>query len=141
MTITNQPSNQNIPYGTITGRYLLAYSDGTDLDSDIDWAACKGSVLFTPSVNSLKNATLNITFMPATVECQLDQDGYILGPNGLPGVRLLATDNTNNSPVNWTWKVDFRLTDADNIPTRGVESFSFHVLGGTTEDLADIAQV
>jgi hypothetical protein len=134
MTITNQPSNQNITYGTITGRFLLAYTDGPDGDTDLDWVACKGSVLFTPSPAFLKNSTLNVTFMPATVEAQLDAQGYI-------NVKLLATDNQNNVPSDWTWQADFRLTDAEGIPTRGVDSFSFHVIGGTTEDLADIAQV
>lgn len=141
MPINNPPSNQNISYGTITGRFLLAYTDSSDAGTDLDWAACTGTVLFTPSPAFLKNSALNITFMPATVECQLDANGYIIGPDSSNGIKLLATNNINNSPLNWTWRVDFRLNDQDGIPTRGIDSFSFHVIGGTTEDLADIAQV
>lgn len=128
----------NVGYGTVTGRFLLAYSDSADGDLYPDGAPAKGSVLFTPSPNFVKNVTASpapVTILPATISCDLDSEGYLLGYTGTRGVRLVATDDADNNPVDWTWKVTFRLTDADGTPTRGIPDFSFELPQGTTVDL------
>lgn len=128
----------NVGYGTVTGRFLLAYSDSADGDLYPDGAPAKGSVLFTPSPNYVKNASASpapVTILPATISCDLDSEGYLLGYTGTRGVRLVATDDADNNPVDWTWKVTFRLTDADGTPTRGIPDFSFELPQGTTVDL------
>jgi hypothetical protein len=128
----------NVGYGTVTGRFLLAYSDSNDSDLYPDGMPAKGSVLFTPSPNYVKNVSASpapVTILPATISCDLDSEGYILGYTGTRGVRLVATDDAQNNPVDWTWKVTFRLTDADGTPTRGIPDFSFELPQGTTVDL------
>jgi len=128
----------NVGYGTVTGRFLLAYSDSADGDLYPDGAPAKGSILFTPSPNYVKNASASpapVTILPATISCDLDSEGYLLGYTGTRGVRLVATDDVDNNPVDWTWKVTFRLTDADGTPTRGIPDFSFELPQGTTVDL------
>jgi hypothetical protein len=140
--MTTLPSN--VSYGTVTGRFLLAYADGSDLDPNPDGVPAKGSVLFTPSPNYVKNVSASpapVTILPATVECLLDSDGYVLGSDGTRGVRLVATDDADNNPVDWTWKVTFRLTDQSDTPTRGIPDFSFELPGGTTVDLTSVAPV
>jgi hypothetical protein len=137
MAITNQPT---LSYGIVTGRFLLAYTDGVDQDGELDWAAAKGSVLFTPSAPSIKNPSLGITFMPATVECVLNSEGYIVRPDGAQGIKLLATDNPDNDPINWTWGVDFRLTDQAGAPIGTIEPFSFSLPASSTPvDISDLA--
>lgn len=130
----------NIPasltYGTVTGRFLLAYSDGDDVDTNLDFVAAKGTVLFTPSAPYIVNTANDLTFMPATIECTLNNEGYLIGPDGGVGVKLLGTNIQNNNPAGWTWRVDFRLTDQTDVPTRGVASFSFELPVGTTLDLS-----
>jgi hypothetical protein len=134
----------NVSYGTVTGRFLLAYADGVDSDLNPDGVAAKGTVLFTPSPAYVKNLTATpapVTILPATIECQLDTDGYLLGSDGTRGVRLVATDDPDNNPLEWTWRVDFRLTDQDDVPTRGISRFSFQLPSNTTVDLAALAPV
>ena len=51
------------------------------------------------------------------------------------GVRLIATDDPEGNPVDWTWQVEFRLTDADGNAVRTIPNFSFALPAGTTVDL------
>ncbi len=134
----------NVGYGTVTGRFMLAYADGGDADVFPDGVAAKGTVYLTPSPVYLKNSTAApapVTILPSTVECVLDADGYILGTDGTAGVRLVATDDADNNPVNWTWSVEFRLTDQDDVPIRTIPKFSFELPQGTSVDLTDVTPV
>jgi hypothetical protein len=128
----------NLSYGTVTGRFLLAYADSNDSGLEPDAVPAKGSVYFTPSPNYIKDVTASpapVTILPASVECALDADGYVLGYTGSQGVRLVATDDPQGNPVNWTWSVEFRLTDATGSPVRTVPNFSFALPSGSTVDL------
>lgn len=130
-----------VPQGTVTGRFLLTYADGSDVGSVVDWAAAKGTVLFTPSAAYLKHTPTGTTFLPATVECQLDSEGYLVGPDSQRGVKLLSSAyNEDIQPTDWTWRVDFRLTDQSDIATRGISSFSFTLPEGSI-DLTTVAPV
>lgn len=136
------PSNVN--YGTVTGRFLLGYADGVDSNLFPDGAPAKGTVLFTPSAEYLKNLTASpapVTILPATIECDLDSEGYLLGSDGTRGVRLVATDDPDNNPTQWTWRVDLRLTDQADVPVRGLARFSFELPSNETVDLAALAPV
>lgn len=131
----------NIKYGTVTGRFLLTYTDGDDYNTELDWTPAKGSVLFTPSAPYLMDLDENITFIPSIVEGVLDSEGYIISPDGLPGIKLLATDNEDVTPQEWTWRADFRLTDQLGNPTRGITAFSFAVPKESTQDLSVLSPV
>jgi hypothetical protein len=134
----------NLSYGTVTGRFLLAYADSNDIGSNPDAVPAKGTVYFTPSPNYIKDVTATpapVTILPASVECELDSEGYIVGYGTDRGVRLLATDDPQGNPVDWTWRVEFRLTDATGSPVRTVPEFSFELPGGTTVDLTDVTPV
>lgn len=131
----------NLTYGTVTGRFLLAYTDSDDVGLELDFTAAKGTVLFTPSAPYIVNPEFDLTFMPATIECTLDVEGYLIGPDTTRGVRLLATDIVGNNPSGWTWRVDFRLTDQTDTPTRGVASFSFELPVGKTIDLTEATPI
>lgn len=135
------PSNVN--YGTVVGQFLLAYADSNDADLFPDGVPAKGSVFFTPSPTKLANASSSpnpVTIMPAVVECQLDTNGYILGYTGDQGVRLVATDDADLNPVDWTWSAQFRLTDQSDVPI-SLATFSFELPAGTEVDLATAAPV
>lgn len=121
----------NVGYGKVVGRFLLGYADGVDNDLFPDGVPAKGSVFFTPSPAYLKDATASpapATILPAVVEARLNDEGYVCGPQTSdfsdPGVRLVATDDDQLNPKNWTWKADFRLTDATGTPVP-LNSFSF----------------
>lgn len=133
----------NISYGTVVGRFLLAYADSSDVDLYPDGIPAKGSVFFTPSPANLKdtNATpAPVTILPSRVEAVLDADGYLCGYTGDQGIRLVATDDADLNPLNWTWLAEFRLTD-ENDATVLLSPFSFSLPGGTSVDLAAVAPV
>jgi hypothetical protein len=133
----------NVDYGTVVGQFLLAYGDGIDADVYPDGAPAKGSIYFRPSPAKLLNAASSpnpVTILPAVVECTLDANGYLLGPDGTQGVNLVATDDTDLNPTDWTWLVEFRLTDQDDVPV-SVASYSIELPASTTVDLTTVSPV
>lgn len=128
----------NLSYGTVTGRFLLAYADSADPSSNPDAVPAQGTIYFTPSPNYIKDVDATpapVTILPASVECSLDSEGYVVGYGTDRGVRLIATDDPQGNPVDWTWSAEFRLTDATGSPVRTVPTFSFELPGGTVVDL------
>lgn len=141
MPIVDLPSN--LSYGTVTGRFLLAYADSADGDVYPDGQAAKGSIFFKPSPAYLLDATATpdpVTVIPATVEAVLDSDGYLCGYGTTRGIRLLATDDPQANPVNWTWEVSFRLTDQSDTPVN-IEPYSFSLASNSTVDLTSLSPV
>ena len=133
----------NVDYGTVVGQFLLAYADSDDSGSQPDGIPAKGSIYFRPSPIKLLNGQSSpnpVTILPAVVECQLDSEGYLLGYPGDRGVRLVATDDADLNPENWTWTVEFRLTDQDDVPV-SLPSFSIALPKGTTVDLTTVTPV
>lgn len=137
----NIPSNMS--YGTVTGRFILAYADGGDTGQEPDAIPAAGSIFFAPSAKVIKNVSASpapVTVLPATVQGDLDVDGYLIGPDGERGINLVATDDPDGNPVDWTWAVTFQLTDADGTPVP-VPGFSFELPSGQTVDLTNLAPV
>jgi hypothetical protein len=133
----------NVSYGTVTGRFLLAYADSSDVDPQPDGEPAKGFVIFTPSPIKLLDATASpapVTILPAPVVANLNADGYIEGYFGDAGVRLVATDDPDINPEDWTWQVDFRLTDEDNTSI-SLPSFSFELPADEIIDLTTVSPV
>ena len=139
--MANIPSN--LSYGTVSGRFVIGYQDSADSGSEPDAIPASGSVFFTPSINVLKDISASpapVSLLPAVVEATLDSDGYICGYGTTRGISLIATDDPQGNPVNWTWKVDFRLTDSDGV-VFPLESFSFSLASGSSVDLTLLAPV
>jgi len=133
----------NVDYGTVVGQFLLAYADSNDVDLFPDGQPAKGSIFFTPSPSKLLNASSTpnpVTVVPQTVEVQLDSEGYIEGYSGDRGVRLVATDDVDLNPLDWTWGVEFRLTDQQDVPVP-LAGFSFELPAGDTIDLTTLTPV
>jgi hypothetical protein len=133
----------NVSYGTVTGRYLLAYADSSDVGLNPDGIAAGGEILFTPLVERLRDATSTppVTIIPKQVACTINVDGYLCGPDGLSSVRLLATDDADLDVVGWLWQVTYLLTDVEGSLIRGIPTHTMSLPGGTTVDLITIAPV
>jgi hypothetical protein len=133
----------NVGYGTVVGRFLLAYADGSDGDSAPDGVPAKGSIFFKPSPVFLKDAGASpnpVTIVPSKVEATLDTNGYLLGPDGSQGIRLVATNDADLNPVDWTWEAEFAITDESGTPIK-LDAFSFSLPQGTTVDLTQLSPV
>lgn len=139
--MANIPSN--ISYGTVTGRFILAYGDTNDSGPEPDAIPAAGAVYFTASPVFIKDTSADpaaVTILPAVVEATLDSDGYICGYGTTRGVNLVATDDPQGNPVNWTWGVEFRLTDQGGTPVP-LPGFSFSLPSGQTVDLTVLSPV
>ena len=133
----------NVGYGTVTARFLIAYADGSDVDLYPDGVPAKGTIYFTPLIEKLRNhnATPPVTIIPRPFICTIDSDGYLNGPQGSPGVRLIATDDIDNDPAGWLYNVQYQLTDENDAPLRGIQSHTLAVPAGATIDLISVAPV
>lgn len=101
---------------TVSGTYL--HPDGT---------AMRGKLLFRPEPAILTSATHGV-LMLGTIEADVDED------TGVASAVLLATDDPDVTPVDWTYRVTERWYDA---PER---SYPLSLPAATpTVDLADVA--
>lgn len=134
----------NVGYGTVTGRFIIAYADSSDLDLFPDGVPAKGNIYFTPQVEKLRNSSASpdpVTIIPMEVVCTLDNNGDLSGPDGEPSVRLIATNDADNNPTGWVYLVRYQLTDQSDTPLRGIPAHELSLPVGSTVDLIDIAPV
>ncbi|XP_068917829.1 uncharacterized protein [Tenebrio molitor] len=129
----------NISYGTVVGRFIRAIADGADPDRDPDGVALDGLIIrFTPSATIFKNATAEggpVTIVADPIAVTTNADGVVVGPDGLPGVRLVATDDPDLQPTGWTWSVSITGANAPSI------DFSFPLPSDATVDLTTLIPV
>ena len=99
----------NVGFCTITGKYISAVMDGTEADRDPDGVPMAGlTVTFTPSLKPpiIKDVTTNppVSIRVHPVVAHTDADGVLVGSDGEPGIRLVASDYPD--PANpWVWTV------------------------------------
>jgi hypothetical protein len=139
--MANIPSN--LSYATVNGRFIVGYQDSADGGSEPDAIPAAGTIIFSPSTSLIKNVTASggpVSIVPATVQATLDEEGYLCGYGSTRGIILVATDDEDGNPYDWTWRADFRLTEADGTPI-AVEGFSFELPGGSDIDLTVLAPV
>jgi hypothetical protein len=133
----------NLSYGTVSGQFIVAYQDSEDSGSEPNILPAAGSIFFTASPTAIKNVSADpdpVTLFPAVVEATLDEDGYLCGYDTVRGISLIATDDPQGNPVDWTWRVDFRLTESNGTPIN-LESFNFSLPGDSEVDLTLLAPV
>lgn len=87
-----------------------------------------GYITFTPSVPSVTNTTNNTIVVLNTVNAPLVSDGTF-------SVNLIATDDPDATPINWTYSVEIRA-GAKVLP-----AFNISVPRNATTNLADIIPV
>lgn len=128
----------NIGFGRVRMRVLLGAPDSPDDDDEFPEArGASGSVKFVPAVTRVVNISgaEPVTIGLPVVEGTLNAEGYLCGPDGVPGVYLIATDDTDNQPVNWTYKVQFNITGV------AIPNIDIHVPEGSDTDLTLITPV
>lgn len=119
----------DVGQGTVTGKVISAEQVAAS-DADIDAVALGGTVTFSPSVSQLIHTTANLIILAVPVTVALTVDGSFT-------TRLVATDDTDLNPVNFTYTVSFALTGT----SIHVPPFAISVPAGSTQDLADIIPV
>lgn len=130
----------NISFGTVIGRFMRAVIDSTDPDRDPDGIPLSGLVIrFTPSQQVFKNLTDSfgpVTIVADPIVATTGENGEVIGPDGLPGIRLVATDDPDLIPTGWTWGVSI---SGGNLP--GAISFSMALPSNSTVDLTTVVPI
>lgn len=105
----------NVGTGTVRGHFI-----------DSDGNAISGSVKFTPAPTRVMDASATpdpVTILPSPVSVNLSSGAFTKV--------LLATDDVDLNPINWTYNVSFAFTGSTASPA----PFDIAVPQGTTVDL------
>ena len=127
-----------LSYGIVVGQFLVSASDSADADALPDAVPASGTVTFTPSAGVVLDYGTNpnpSAILRKPIVASLDPQGYLIGADGLRGVRLIATDNPTVKPVGWTWVATYALKDPEGNDLRSLTTQPFLVPSGTTTDL------
>lgn len=128
----------NLGFGRIVGRFLTAAVDTSDPDSDPEAVAAVGQVTFTPSVTHVvvPGVIPPVTLAMTPVSCTLDPDGYLIDGQGNQGVSLIASNDPDMTPTDWTYAV------VVSINNNAVSlNFSISVTADTVQDLSTLIPV
>ena len=103
----------------------------TDSEVDPTGAAISagGTAIFALS-DQIIDATDGTTYMPAPITGTYNASGALVGPDGNPGVLLVANNDPKAEPQTTTYIVVKRLIGVPNPPTREV-SVPYNAAGGT----------
>ena len=74
-------------------------------------------------------------YRPASAACT---SPTLSSSDNTRGVRLLATDDTDNVPTGWTWTAQYRLTDTDGAMLQSLPNQTFSLSGSATLDLTTL---
>lgn len=130
---------QGILYGTVVGQFVQAVADTPDdVNRDPDSLPMKGRVTFTPEVprvildgQALPNP---VTMFPKPIAASLDAQGYLVGLDGVRGIKLVAS-NSPGKPTSFTYTVRMEF---EGIP---LLTFSIFLNANTTVDLTTVIPV
>lgn len=127
--------SNSLKYGTVVWTALSALVD-SDTDADRD-----------PNNQPIPNVTVTfiastprvvvqdpypITVFLESVTAQTNQHGVLVGPDGVEGIKLIASDNVKANPVNFTYRVNISghgvpITVDISVPSDGIVDLSFLV--------------
>ncbi len=130
----------NVEYATIRGRFLRAVADGGDAGREPDGVAIPDLTVtitanLSPAIVRNTSATPPVMFAIDPIVCTADSDGYLVDPLGTREVMVVASDDADLTPHDWTYKATLR---APSIPTL---SFSFVAPSGEVVDLPSVTPV
>jgi len=110
---------------TVTGTLTRSLQiEGTDLEPDVE--PLIGSVRFTPSVDRVTHGASDSIIFLDPITAELDENGQFV-------VSLVATDDTDLNPKDWTYSVAFHLKNAK------LATFSINAPAGGTVDISEVA--
>jgi hypothetical protein len=113
---------------TVRGKIAIA-GQIVGTDPDPDHVPASGRVVFVPTVRKLLHVGSNTTYVANTVTAILDADGYF-------EVQLVATNDPDLQPLDWAYRVTFRLDNSGTMP-----SFLIAAPEGTVVDLASVSPI
>ena len=127
-----------INYGTVAGLFLRGVTDAQGREAR-GVPIAGATFVFTPSVQPaivrVQGAVPPVTILLEPILASTNASGVLVGPDGTPGVRLVASMDVDLEPRNWTWGV---IMDAPGYPRL---TFSFPVQVNASIDLTTVVPV
>lgn len=135
------PLPSNVSFGTVRFRLVSVTLTSGDADGYANSVPLSGiTVRFTPSVKVLLNSTASpapVTMVMTPITCTTDSSGYLRNPgDDTLGVKLVATDDPDNEPAQWTYSVTFAGAGTENL-----DPFSIDVPTGSDRYLTLITPI
>lgn len=137
----------SIGWLTVQGHLILGYADSSDAGSAPDAVGANGAVTFTANIRGndpLVSLPDKIMVAPVAPKATLT-DGYVYAPadgsesdpavGAVPGISLIAPQQSSLSVTDWTWTATFT-------PASGQKWRSFsRVFTGKPGDVVDLAEL
>jgi hypothetical protein len=123
----------NLTYGVVNGKFYSTLIDSNDAGREPDFTASSGTVTFTPAVPNYKNLAIPALIMTTPVTGTIDALGDLRDSQNSLGVYLVASNNVDLVPKDWTYTVTISVTGAAPI------TFPLLVQGGGTYDLTVVS--
>ena len=117
-----------VPYGTVTGQYVLVTHDSEDEDLTPDVQPLNGTVTLTPTVPAGRIDGVLAQIAPITLRIF---GGQIVDDEDQPGARILATD-VDMGVGEWAWKATYKFESGLRL-----NPVTFKVATGETVSLTD----
>ena len=148
MTVPALPPE--VTHGAITGRVLGIIAD-TSADADVNpdtYALPDLSVTIKAAVSAVQVPSGKLVYIPMAISLRVDNQGYLRLPHHVQPdgsatsdaedeIRLVATDNPAQSQIDWAYTMTIASASGAIRPI----AFSFHVEGGTVQDLSELIPV
>lgn len=122
-----------LTWGTVRGNFGALNADSSDPGPVPDLDTVQGSVTLTPRLALVRilNPANPMIAIAKTVTCAIT-NGVLIGPDGLPDVRVVATDSPGFEPAPLQWDVRINIVGATLQPS----PMTINVPGGGVVDLA-----
>ncbi len=132
------PLPDNVGYSLVKGRLIRSVVDGSDSDKYPDSVPVAGAkVVFTPSVYKVVNSSAPepVIIIMDPIIASTDYDGYLVSPDGEKILYLVASDDPDLNPTNFTYKV--------TITAKGLTAQTWNMTApeGALQDLATLVPV
>lgn len=134
--MTEPAAIEGVESGKVTWRVLNASQDTNDPDRQPNFGTFRGTVLFTPSRNSVRRLQpVPYTIFLDPVLGEVGDDGILRDLSGEEGVVLVSPFATGIEETGWTWEASFQLNQRTKV------AFPFQFNPNETVDLSYITPV
>lgn len=102
-----------LTWGTVRGNFGALNADSSDAGLVPDLDVVQGTVTLTPRLSLVKilNPSNPMIAIAKTVQCVI-KDGVLIGPDGQPNVRVVASDSPGFEPSPLQWDVRIQINGA-----------------------------
>lgn len=135
--MTEPPAIEGVESGLVIWRVLVATQDTNDPDRQPNFGTFRGTVLFTPSRNSVRRLTPApaYTIFLDPISGEVGDDGVLRDLSGEEGVVLVSPHASGIEETDWTWEASFQLNPRTKV------SFPFDLPVDEVVDLSYVTPI